>query len=148
MKSAAFLTGIFSLVLFLSFTIKPKDSLRDDVLKYTNEFRKTHKLEKLEMNADMNSIAQKHSQNMAAGKIGFGHDGFARRTEEIKKKLKYTGGFAENVAFGVSTGKDAVELWESSEGHRKNMLGAYKYVGIGVATGKNGQTYFTQIFAD
>ena len=99
------------------------------------------------MNVDMNSIAQKHSEDMAAGKVSFGHDGFSQRTEKIKKKIKYCGSFAENVAYGVSTGKDAVELWQTSEGHRKNMLGAFKYIGIGVATAKNGQTYFTQIFA-
>jgi len=147
MKSAAFFAIIFSLAGFLSFTIKPKNSLRDDVLKYTNEFRRSHKLGALEMNVDINSIAQKHSQDMAAGKIAFGHDGFSKRTDEIKKRLKYCGSFAENVAYGVSTGKDAVELWETSDGHRKNMLGAYKYIGIGVATSKTGEIYFTQIFA-
>ena len=147
MKSAS-LVGIFSFFLFLSFTTRSENNLRDDVLKYTNEFRKSKKLPGLEMNQDLNAIAQKHSQNMATGKVGFGHDGFTQRSEEIKKKLKTYGACAENIAFGVSTGKDAVELWKDSKGHRKNMLGAYKYIGIGIATTKNGQTYFTQIFAE
>jgi uncharacterized protein YkwD len=147
MKSASLLPAIISVLFLLSFGPGPKGSLREDVLKYTNEFRKLNNLPRLEINQDMNAIAQKHSQDMAAGKVGFGHDGFARRTEDIKKKLKYCGSFAENVAFGVSTGKDAVELWQHSAGHRKNMLGDFKYIGIGIATGKNGQTYFTQIFA-
>jgi len=140
------LISIASVVTLLSFNGKPKNSLRDDVLRYTNEFRRSNNLAALEMNAEMNAIAQKHSQDMAAGKIAFGHDGFSKRTEAIRKKMKDCGGFAENVAFGVSTGKDAVELWETSEGHRKNMLGSYKYIGIGVATSKTGQTYFTHIF--
>ena len=148
MKSTSFLVGIVPFLFLLSFAIKPKDSLRDDVLKYTNQFRKSKKLPGLEMNQDLNAIAQKHSQNMATGKIAFGHDGFTQRSEEVKKKLKTYGAFAENVAFGVSTGKDAVELWKDSKGHRKNMLGAYKYIGIGIATSKNGQKYFTQIFAE
>src|SRR5215212_8065399 len=125
MKSAFLVIGVLSLTVLFSFNSKPKNSLRDDVLKYTNDFRKSNNLAALEMNDEMNAVAQKHSQDMAAGKVSFGHGGFSERTELIKKKMKYCAAFAENVAFGVSSGKDAIELWKTSEGHRKNMLGSY-----------------------
>jgi len=148
MRSITNIVASFLFLLLLSFSYRPNDSVRDDVLKYTNELRKSNKLPALEMNADMNAIAQKHSQDMASGKTNFGHGGFSKRTDEIKKKIKNSAMFAENVAYGVSSGKDAVELWETSEGHKKNMLGDFKYIGIGVATSKSGQIYFTQIFAE
>lgn len=147
MKQVSLAASILSLIFLFSFNGKPAGTIQDDVLKYTNDFRKANKLEALEINADMNEIAQKHSQDMANGKVSFGHNGFSQRTEQIKKKMKKCGAFAENVAYGATTGKDAVELWETSEGHRKNLLGPYKYIGIGFARSKTGQTFFTQIFA-
>jgi uncharacterized protein YkwD len=149
MKSAFSFFSLLSIIILFSFNGTSTTSLRDDVLKVTNEFRKSKNIAALEMNEEMNAVAQKHSQNMANGKVSFGHVGFAQRTDEIKKKMKNCGAFAENVAFGVSTAKEAIELWKSSDGHRKNLLGKYRYIGIGIATSKtNGQTYFTQIFAE
>ena len=136
-----------ALVFIFSFTKPVDNTLRDDVLKYTNEFRKSQKKSDLIMNEDLNKMAEKHSEDMASGKVAFGHDGFTERVEKARKKLKDMM-VAENVAFGSYTGKDVVEQWKRSSGHRANMLGNYKYIGIGVAKSKNGMVYFTQIFAD
>src|SRR6266496_2193436 len=145
MRTAFTIISIFSVLIAFSFTARPKNALRDDVLKYTNEFRKAHKLSPLEMKDELNEIAQKHSKNMARGIVGFGHDGFSERAEKVRKKL---GDYmvAENVAYGIETGKAAVELWKTSPGHRKNLLGSFKYIGIGTATDDHGNIYFTQIF--
>ena len=110
MRITATIITVFLGVIFFSFITRPKDILRDDVLRYTNEFRKAHKLSPLEINEDLNSIAKKHSKNMAEGVVGFGHDGFSERAEQVRKKLgDYV--VAENVAYGIETGKAAVELW-------------------------------------
>lgn len=61
--------------------------------------------------------------------------------------------WAENVAmFGGSDSSDPaevaktfVEMWYDSEGHRKNMLGNYQYIGAGVARLGNA-VYATQLF--
>jgi len=130
-----------------SFTLKNNSGIADDVLKYTNEFRTSKGLSRLSSNDILSSIAQQHSENMASGKVKFGHDGFSKRYANAQKQLavKYV---AENVAYGVSTGEDAVKLWINSEGHRKNMLGSYAKIGIGIAKDKQGRFFYTQVFSD
>ena len=123
----------------------PKINLADDILRYTNQFRRTKGLPALEMRNDLNAIARKHSEDMANGKRNFGHSGYDKRANQIKK-IFGTCKTAENVAYGASDGRDAVNIWKSSTGHRKNMLGDYKYTGIGTARNKRGVIYYTQLF--
>lgn len=100
------------------------------------------------MREELNEIAEKHSVNMANGKVGFGHAGFNRRETEAKKEINGIRSFAENVAYGASTAKEVVNMWKGSTGHRRNMLGDYKYIGIGTAKDRAGRIYYTQVFAD
>lgn len=139
--SLFFVTTFFSLVSF----VPASDGLDDDIYSYTNAFRKSKGKAALTMREDLNAIAQKHSNDMAKGRVPFGHDGFDERDEQARKKVGGTH-FAENVAYGARTGKDVVDMWKNSSGHRKNMLGDYKYIGIGTATDKKGVIYYTQIF--
>lgn len=130
-----------------SFSPAGKDGLVNDVLAETNRFRKSKGLAELQLREELNTIAQQHSSNMAKGKVAFGHDGFSKRNNMAVKSMGSIKGFAENVLFGASTGKDAVNMWKNSEGHRKNILGRYRYVGIGIAKDKQGRNYYTQVFA-
>lgn len=123
-------------------------SIREDVLKYTNEFRRSKGLPALEMKDGLNKLAQEHSSNMARGKTGFGHDGFQQRQQAAHKFLPSVNAFAENVAYGATSGKEVVGGWKRSSGHRRNMLGKYKYIGIGVARDKKGTLYYTQVFVN
>lgn len=120
--------------------------LNDEVLKYTNQFRTSKHLPALEMREDLNVIARKHSENMAKGKCGFGHAGYHQRELQVQKTMKVEYGMAENVAYGATTGKQVVSMWKGSPGHRKNMLGNYKYIGIGTAHDRRGAIYYTEIF--
>ncbi len=117
-----------------------------EVYMETNVFRKTKGLSELELREELNIIAQQHSENMARGKISFGHSGFKKRNTLALKSMSNIKGFAENVAFGASTGKDVVLMWKNSEGHRQNMMGRFRFVGIGVARDKKGIIYYTQVF--
>src|SRR5688572_25173408 len=90
---------LFCLVLFSSFSLNAQD-LTKDVLKYTNEFRRSKGLDPLEMREDLSALALKHSTNMAKGKTGFGHDGFQQRQQAVHKFFPSVKGFAENVAYG------------------------------------------------
>ena len=36
--------------------------------------------------------------------------------------------------------------WMNSKGHRKNILGDYKYIGVGVVFGGHYKIYYTQNF--
>lgn len=139
----------FNLVLVIgltSFVIPPKSSLVDDVLTYTNKFRKSKGKPALVIRQDLNELAQQHSENMARGRTAFGHGGFSKREKEARKTIAGASGFAENVAYGSDTGKEVVEGWKRSSGHRRNMLGPYKYIGIGVAKDRRGVIYYTQFF--
>jgi uncharacterized protein YkwD len=129
--------------LFSSF--HPLSGLDDEILKYTNQFRQSRGLSPLIMNDELCAIARKHSQDMASGRRAFGHGGFDKREKQIEK-LFDTDEVAENVAFGQNTARDVVTQWKNSSGHRKNMLGKYKYIGIGIARDRQGHYYFTQIF--
>jgi uncharacterized protein YkwD len=136
----------FACILGLTAAIVHSDGLNDDVLKYTNQFRKSKHLPSLEMREDLNAIAQKHSEYMAKGERKFGHDGFNQREAEVQKIIQPFSEMAENVAYGATTGKEVVEMWKDSPGHRKNMLGNYKYMGIGTDSDGHGTIYFTAIF--
>ncbi len=137
----------FFLLLFSSFVVNAQN-IREDVLKYTNDFRRSKGLPALEMKDGLNKLAQEHSSNMARGKTGFGHDGFMQRQQAAHKFLPSVNAFAENVAYGATSGKEVVKGWRNSSGHRRNMLGKYKYIGIGVAKDKKGTLYYTQVFVN
>lgn len=151
MKLTRFLLFAFiNISLFIgltSFIHNKYSSLVDDVLIQTNKFRKSRGLTALVINAELNAIAQKHSANMASGKVGFGHSGFSKRNNEAKKNIPSIYRFAENVAYGATSGKEVVTDWKNSPPHRKNLLGLYKYIGIGIAKDRRGRIYYTQIFA-
>ena len=61
---------------------------------------------------------------------------------------------AENISFSRNAratpsqiARDAVKRWMQSPGHADNLLeGRFASTGIGVATGRNGGVYMTQIF--
>ena len=149
MKRKRFTSGFhFCFTCILLFTIAAivDDGLNDEVLKYTNKFRKSKHLPALEMREDLNEIARKHSENMAKGKLKFGHDGFSARQAQVQKIIQPFSEMAENVAYGATTGKEVVEMWKNSPGHRENMLGDYKYIGIGTDRDARGTIYFTAIF--
>ncbi|SFD51078.1 Uncharacterized conserved protein YkwD, contains CAP (CSP/antigen 5/PR1) domain [Chitinophaga sp. CF118] len=121
-------------------------SMNDQILYYTNKFRASKGLPPLKQEINCKLLAEKHSQDMASGKTGFGHDGFEVRAAAISKVLGGASGAAENVAYGTLDAKGVVDGWINSPGHRKNMLGDFNLIGIGYAQGKGRIIYFTQLF--
>ncbi|RPH29381.1 MAG: CAP domain-containing protein [Bacteroidales bacterium] len=119
--------------------------LEGQILKIINEYRKSIGLEELVFNKDVFNEAKKHSTNMAEGKTPFSHDGFDNRFERL---MKVVGGssMAENVALGQTTAQEVVDNWLSSQGHKQNIEGNFNMTGIGIASGSDGELYFTQIF--
>jgi uncharacterized protein YkwD len=151
MKRNFLFTTLTSLTLFISlisFSPSRPAGLTQDILTNTNQFRKSKGLDALIMRDDLNKLAQKHSEEMANGSVGFGHSGFNQRYNQASKMIKGFRQFAENVAYGANSGKEVVEMWEHSSGHRRNMLGNYKYIGIGTAKNRRGIIYYTQVFVN
>lgn len=119
------------------------------VISQTNNHRNGNKSRSLIENKFLSQIAQEHSQMMASkGKIS--HDGFSNRYSIIKKKIKSVKGMGENVAMNKNAKSPAVKAvsqWKKSPGHNANMLNKdFRYIGVGIAKGKDGTIYFTQIF--
>jgi uncharacterized protein YkwD len=125
---------------------RPADSMETEILQYVNDDRRDHELVPLQISALESSLALKHSQDMASGKVKFGHDGFNARAKTIQKSL---GGMeiGENVASGPMTAREVVDGWLNSPGHKKNIEGNFTLTGIGYARDKKGNIYFTQIFS-
>jgi uncharacterized protein YkwD len=85
---------------------------------------------------------------MASGQVPFSHQGFEERVRLSTKSIPFRSA-AENVAYnqGFSDpGRQAVQGWIKSSGHRKNMEGNFNLTGIGVSKNARGEYYFTQIF--
>lgn len=121
-------------------------AMANDILMYVNEHRKDMRLAPLQMNDIVSATAEQHSRNMASERIAFGHDGFDARMNKLTKQIKPVNAWAENVAYSSENAKEVVEMWLHSAGHKKNIEGKYNTTGIGIAKGKDGTLYFTQIF--
>jgi uncharacterized protein YkwD len=114
MKRRFLFTSLTFLTLFVSLTSFSPDNnsiLVDDVLNQTNKFRRSKGLPALIINQELNAIAQKHSVNMARGRVGFGHGGFSKRNNMAGRVIKPLNKFAENVAYGATSGKQVVTMW-------------------------------------
>ena len=151
MKRKFLLVALICPLLFVSLISLAPDNntnLITDVLKQTNQFRKSEGLPVLMMKQALNQIAQKHSADMARGRVAFGHDGFGDRQAKAGKEIKGMRTFAENVAYGANTAREVMTLWKNSPGHRRNLLGNFKYIGIGTAKDSQGRIYYTEIFVE
>lgn len=123
-----------------------KRKLEKEILEYTNRLRQQKGLAPLKLVNVISAEAEDHSADMAKHRVGFGHSGFNKRFSILRKKIPGSFLMAENVAYGPGSGREVVNMWKRSPQHRKNMLGDYKYIGIGIATNSSGVPYYTQIF--
>lgn len=57
-------------------------------------------------------------------------------------------GWAENVGAGHPNAAIIFDGWMNSTGHRDNMLGTYRYIGVAVAESSDGTKYWTMVLAN
>lgn len=122
--------------------------LEQAIHQQVNQYRQSQNLPPLTLNSTISEQAKIHSQNMAAGKVPFSHEGFEGRVEAIAQTITYRSA-AENVAtnYGYSDpATQSVKGWIKSPGHQKNMVGDFNLSGVGVAKDSEGKYYFTQMF--
>ncbi len=131
----------------ISLTDEIAAKLEADIVKLVNNHRAQLGLRPLKTSKAITLPSKLHSENMARGIVRFGHEGFEKRSEGIKKTIGGTG-FAENLAFGQTTAASVVEAWLNSQGHRKNIEGDFTHVGIGIAKSESGTLFYTQIFVN
>ncbi len=120
------------------------------LLDLTNQERKKKDLPALRHNPVLSRLARAHSANMGRqGKMDHILDGKTPfdRMRDAGYQFKRGG---ENIAAGDPKVRltDVIRTWMESKGHRENILSAdYTEIGVGVAQGKDGQIYYTQVFA-
>ena len=114
-----------------------------------NVHRQARGLSPLAYNEEIASIARRHSQDMATGRAGVGHQGVEERRNDLVHVIAFKE-FAENVAgnsYVLSrTAHETVEGWLKSPGHRQNIEGDFNLTGVGIAQSATGLCFFTQIF--
>ncbi|BBD69781.1 SCP-like extracellular [Nostoc commune NIES-4072] len=121
-------------------------ALEKAVFKQINDYRVSQGFKKLTRNTAIDNQARIHSQDMAQGKVPFGHTGFSERIKAVGIPYSSAG---ENVAsnYGYSDPvTTAVQGWLKSPGHLANIRGDYDKTGIGVVSNSRGEIYFTQLF--
>jgi uncharacterized protein YkwD len=130
----------------------PAFKMSDDeakILELTNAERKKKELTPLRPNAVLFKVAREHSANMAKQKK-MDHILDGKTPFDRMKDAKY--GYqraGENIAAGDENDLAKVmRAWMESKLHRENILGPeFTEIGIGMVLGKDGQTYYTQVFA-
>jgi len=116
---------------------------------FTNAFRVYHGKPAFKWNENAARAAQAHSEDMAENNY-FSHDSMDGRKFSVR--LTQEGILwkrcAENISAGRLLGFYAYDGWVNSSGHRTNMLGETKYLGVGAGFDKNSTygCYFTQDF--
>jgi uncharacterized protein YkwD len=114
------------------------------------EHRTAIGLPALTLAATLSALAREHRAAMAAGAVGFGHDGFEGRAATAGTRLG-TSRMAENVGmnnFPPATAADqVVRGWVGSPGHRANLEGPFTLSGVGASTSPSGEIFVTQLYA-
>jgi uncharacterized protein YkwD len=127
----------------------PLRTLEKETFLLINQYRKEQQLPVLAWDDTIARVARSHSNDMATGKVDFGHDGFSQRVDQLKTALTGLRGAGENVLRTDDPSElaaRAVDLWLKSPHHLENIRGDFNYSGLGIWQGDKGVIYFTQIF--
>ncbi len=123
------------------------EQMEKEVFDLVNAYRIEKGLNALQWFAPAYNDVREHSNQMAAKRVSFGHDGFEFRAENIRKSTsQHLAAIAENVAFGKLTAEAVVKGWINSKPHRKNIEGNFNFSALAIAQDVDNQLYFTQIF--
>lgn len=125
--------------------------LEAETLQLVNTYRQQQGKPALVHDSLLYQYALQHAENMAKGRVPFGHDGFYLRIEMVQKE-RAVHSAAENVAYipvSNNISQIAYEAWEGwyeSPGHNANMLGDFTHTGLAAVRAGN-YYYFVQLFA-
>ena len=119
-----------------------------EVFDLVNQIREENGLPPFVYNGTLAETARAHSQDMIDRNF-FDHynpDGQSPFERMTANGIRYSMA-AENIAVGYPSPEAVVEGWMNSEGHRANILGSCKELGVGLALGGSYGYYWTQCFA-
>jgi uncharacterized protein YkwD len=124
-------------------------SMESKILLYVNQYRNSKNLSPLVSSEPLAQIARGHSGDMQ-GKSKMDHHGFSGRAAKIQNQYP-NASVAENVGFNYGYSmpeRHIVDSWINSPGHQRNILGNYRFTGIGATKSAEGKIYYTQIFVN
>ncbi|WP_250674842.1 CAP-associated domain-containing protein [Paraclostridium ghonii] len=124
-----------------------KTSFEMQTIDLINSVRDKEGLNRLNFNEKASISALKHSIDMR-DKNYFDHENKKGKSpfDRMKKEhIRYSVA-GENIAAGQINAIYAHEALMNSIGHRKNILGDYKNIGVGVSFGGHYKLYYTQNF--
>lgn len=126
---------------------KLRESYELQVMDLVNSVRIQRNLNKVSYSNQATTSSRKHSQDMLQ-KNYFDHMNKENQSpfDRMKREGIVYDAAAENIAAGQTSAIYAHEAWMNSEGHRKNILGNYNYIGVGVSFGGYYNLYYTQNF--
>jgi uncharacterized protein YkwD len=118
-----------------------------EIFDLANSTRMQKQMDKYLYSDKCSQVAKNHCKDMIEKKY-FDHidkdkKGPADRMTDAGIDFQFAG---ENIAAGQLSAIYAHEGWMNSEGHRKNILGKYKYIGVGVQFGGEYNVYYAQNF--
>lgn len=126
---------ILSTILLLPLTLHAQEAILEPVEKQlfeaVNQERVRHGLHPLELSINLLQNARKHAGWMA-NRRSMTHSSYP---------------VAENIAMFHKDVPTVMRAWLNSSGHRANILGGYKYMGISVSYTPNGTPYWCQMFS-
>lgn len=116
----------------------------------TNDLRERHgKTRPFTLSVELSLVARLKSADMGQDNY-FSHDSptYGNPFELMESQGIEFRSAAENIAAGQRTPKGAIDSWENSSGHLRNMLGNYTHIGIGYAYVSDSDygAYWTQQF--
>jgi uncharacterized protein YkwD len=121
--------------------------LEQSVAYWTNQWRTVVHCPQVKVDIRLANAARAHSVWMAKtgtfSHISTGGTSFVTRIQ----RAGYTAPQSENIAYGYREGKQVLDAWMKSPGHRANIANCRaKSVGIGVSFAADGNPYYTQDF--
>jgi uncharacterized protein YkwD len=118
-----------------------------EVFQRLNALRTSQRLSPLKMDRSLGAAARHHANDMSARSY-FSHTTPEGEGSSSRARNHGYGGrmIGENIARGQQGPAQVMQSWESSSGHRANMLNA-QYGAVGVGYDPNGR-YWVQVFGD
>lgn len=134
---------------YLDSATKDETTVREEYINLVNTYRQGIKVPALIYSDYIEGVAQEHSENMASGKVAFGHTGSSDRCQKIITELGPANLCGEIVAQGQGNATEVFKAWMSSSGHRSKIENSrYSHTGLGMAKNPKGVIFWTQIFLE
>lgn len=150
LKKMIFLGALF--VMFGSFDVQaavPQGANASEweweVLKIANEERAKQGKEGLSTFTSLQKAAGIRAEELTELFSHTRPDGSSCFTALADEKIRYYSA-GENIAGGQSNPANVMNAWMNSEGHRANILGGYKHLGVGHTTGGQWRNNWAQLF--